>query len=50
MKFNTLRMQIEEFHGSNTIRIKEAGTEKQIYVLKKILSLFADVPDGRVQG
>jgi predicted transposase YbfD/YdcC len=50
MKFETLRMQIEEFQGTNTIIIKDTGTEKRIYLLKKILSLFADVPDERVQG
>ncbi|MCF7953960.1 MAG: ISAs1 family transposase [Spirochaetales bacterium] len=50
MKFKTLRMQIEEFQRTNTISIKGAGTEKRIYILKKILSLFTDVPDERVQG
>ena len=50
MKFDTLRMQIEEFQGANTIIIKDAGTEKRIYILKKILKLFADVPDERVPG
>jgi len=50
MKFETLRMQIEEFQGSHTIVIKDAGTEKRMYLLKKILRLFADVPDERVQG
>ena len=43
-------MQIEEFQETNTIIIKDAGTEKRIYILKKILSLFADIPDQRGQG
>ncbi len=47
MKFDTLRMQIEEFQGANTIIIKDAGTQKRIYILKKILKLFAEV-SGRV--
>ncbi len=50
MKFDTLRMQIEEFQGANTIIIKDAGTQKRIYILKKILKLFAEVPDERVSG
>ena len=50
MKFETLSMQIKEFQGSNTITIKDAGTEKRIHILRKILSLFASIPDGRVQG
>ena len=50
MKFETLSMQIKEFQGSNTITIKDAGTEKRIHILRKILSLFTGIPDGRVQG
>ncbi len=50
MKFETLRMQIEEFQGTHTIIIKDANTEKRIYILKKILSLFEALPDERVQG
>jgi len=50
MKFETLRMQIEEFQETNTIIIKDAGAQKRMYILKKILSLFADVPDERVRG
>jgi len=50
MNFETLSMQIREFQGSSTITIKEAGTEKRIYLLRKILSLFEGLPDERVQG
>lgn len=50
MEFKTLRMQIEEFQGSHTITIKTTGSETRIRMLKKILKLFADVPDIRVQG
>jgi len=50
MKFETLRMQIEEFQETKTITINDAGLDKHIYNLRKILSLFAEVPDDRVQG
>lgn len=50
MNFVTLRMQIREFQGSKTITIKEAGTEKRVYILRKILSIFDTIPDERVQG
>jgi len=50
MKFETLRMQIEEFQQTRAITIKDAGLDKHIYNLRKILSLFAEVPDDRVQG
>lgn len=50
MKFETLRMQIEDFQSSSTIKVKDAGNETRIRILKKILKLFGDVPDCRVQG
>lgn len=50
MKYETLSMQVKEFQSSHTMTIKDAGMEKRIYILKKILSLFAEVPDTRVQG
>jgi predicted transposase YbfD/YdcC len=50
MKFETLKMQIEEFQQTRAITIKDAGLDKHIYNLRKILSLFAEVPDDRVQG
>lgn len=50
MKFETLSMQIKEFQGSNTMTIKDAGIEKRIHILRKILSLFTSIPDDRVQG
>jgi len=50
MKFETLRMQIEEFQETKIITINDAGLDKHIYNLRKILSLFAEVPDDRVQG
>lgn len=50
MKFETLRMQIEDFQSSSTIKVKDAGNETRIRMLKKILKLFGDVPDCRVQG
>ena len=50
MKFETLRMQIEDFQSSSTITIRDAGNETRIRILKKILKLFGDVPDCRVAG
>ncbi|MDD5076094.1 MAG: ISAs1 family transposase [Sphaerochaetaceae bacterium] len=50
MEFETLRMQIADFQGSHTVRIKEVGGEGQVRVLKKILKLLAGVSDARVQG
>lgn len=50
MEFKTLRMQIEDFQSSSTITIRDLGNETRIRILKKILKLFGDVPDCRVQG
>ena len=50
MEFETLRMQVADFQGSHTVRIKEVGGEGQVRVLKKILKLLAGVSDARVQG
>ena len=50
MRFETLRMQIEDFQSSSTIKVKDAGNETRVRILKKILKLFGDVPDCRVQG
>ena len=50
MKFETLKMQIEDFQSSSTIKVKDAGNETRVRILKKILKLFGDVPDCRVQG
>jgi len=50
MEFETLRMQIADFQGSHTVRIREVGGEGQVRVLKKILKLLAGVSDARVQG
>ncbi|MFA7117710.1 MAG: ISAs1 family transposase [Sphaerochaetaceae bacterium] len=50
MEFKTLRMQIEDFQSSSTITIRDLGSETRIRILKKILKLFGDVPDCRVQG
>ena len=50
MKFETLKMQIEDFQSCSTIKVKDAGNETRIRILKKILKLFGDVPDCRVQG
>ena len=43
-------MQMEEFQSSSTMTIRDAGNETRIRILKKILRLFGDVPDTRVQG
>jgi predicted transposase YbfD/YdcC len=50
MDFKTLKMQIGEFQSSHTIKIKGAGTEKQVRILNKLLNVFGYVPDGRVRG
>jgi predicted transposase YbfD/YdcC len=50
MEFETLRMQIADFQGSHTVRIREVGGEGQVRVLRKILKLLGGVPDARVQG
>ncbi len=50
MEFKTLRMQIEDFQSSSTITIRDLGNETRIRILKKILKLFGDVPDCRVQA
>jgi len=50
MEFKTLRMQIEEFQSSSTMTIRDAGNETRIRILKKILKMFGDVTDTRVQG
>jgi predicted transposase YbfD/YdcC len=50
MEFKTLKMQIEEFHSSSTMTIKDAGNETRIRILKKILKLFEGVSDIRVVG
>ena len=50
MEFKTLRMQIEEFQSSSTMTIRDAGNETRIRILKKILKIFGDVTDTRVQG
>jgi predicted transposase YbfD/YdcC len=50
MKFETLHIQIEEFLETKTISIKDGGLDRHIYNLRKILSVFAEVPDDRVQG
>jgi hypothetical protein len=48
MEFETLRMQIADFQGSHTVRIKEVDGE--VRVLRKILKLLDGMPDTRVQG
>lgn len=50
MEFKTLRMQIEDFHSSSTMIIRDAGNEKRVRILKKIMKLFEGVSDTRVQG
>ena len=50
MDFKTLRMQIEDFQSTSTMTIKDAGNEKRVTILKKILKMFEDVSDPRVQG
>jgi len=50
MEFKTLRMQIEEFQSSSTMTIRDAGNETRIRILKRILKMFGDVTDTRVQG
>lgn len=50
MEFETLKMQVKEFQSSSTITIRDAGNETRIRILKKVLKLFADVPDCRVPG
>jgi len=50
MEFETLRMQIADFQGSHTVRIKDVDGEGQVRVLRKILKLLDGVPDARVQG
>ena len=50
MEFETLRMQIADFRGSHTVRIKDVDGEGQVRVLRKILKLLDGVPDARVQG
>jgi predicted transposase YbfD/YdcC len=50
MEFDTLRMQIEDFQSSSTMTIKEAGNEKRVRILKKILKIFDSVSDTRVKG
>jgi len=50
MEFDTLRMQIEDFQSSRTMTIKKAGNETRVRILKKILKIFSDVEDPRVQG
>jgi predicted transposase YbfD/YdcC len=50
MEFDTLRIQIEDFQSSNTMTIKKAGNETRVRILKKILKIFSDVADTRVQG
>lgn len=50
MEYTTLRIQITEIAQSRKITIKEAGAEKQIVILRKMLRLFETLPDDRVQG
>lgn len=50
MEFKTLRMQIGEFQSSSTMTIRDAGNETRIRILKRILKLFGEVSDTRVQG
>lgn len=50
MEFETLRMQIADFQGSHTVRIKEVDGEGRVRVLRKILKLLGGMPDTRVQG
>lgn len=50
MEYTTLRIQITEIAQSRKITIREAGAEKQIVILRKMLRLFETLPDGRVQG
>ena len=50
MEFETLRMQIADFQGSHTVRIKEVDGEVRVRVLRKILKLLDGMPDTRVQG
>ena len=50
MEFDTLRIQIEDFQSSSTMTIKKAGNETRVRILKKILKIFSDVEDPRVQG
>ena len=50
MEFTTLSAQIRDLQGTMGIRIDGADADRQVAVLKKILMLFRDVPDCRVQG
>lgn len=50
MKFETLRMQIDEFHVSSIMTIKDAGNETRVRILKNFLNLFVGMSDTRVQG
>jgi predicted transposase YbfD/YdcC len=50
MEFTTLSAQIRDLQGTMGIMIDGADADRQVAVLKKILMLFRDVPDGRVRG
>lgn len=49
-QLTTLRAQINEFLSHNTLTIKDIEGKKTIRIYSKLLKLFEEVPDTRVQG